>query len=108
MSSMARSVVVVSLLLGLASPAGAEWSSLHRSQFTNDCLKACQGNPKVDRSRHGECPTYCSCIVSEAERFISEAEYYRLEKVALNRGSDPNLDRLRALYPMCSKRVFAP
>jgi hypothetical protein len=105
---MLRVVIVLSSLIGPAGPAGAEWSGVHRSQFTNDCLRSCQENPKVHRSRYGECPTYCSCIVNEAEKFISEPEYTRLEKATLNGGSDPNLDRLRALYPMCNKRVFGP
>jgi hypothetical protein len=107
-SSLLRAVIVVSLSLGLINPSAAEWSRDHRRQFTSDCVKGCETNPKVDRTRHAECPAYCNCILSEAEAFISNPEYSRLEGVAARRGTDPNLDRLRALYPMCSKRVFGP
>lgn len=108
MSSLLPAAIVFFLSLGLVYPSAAEWSRDHRRQFTSDCLRGCESNPKVDRSRHADCPAYCNCILSEAEAFISDPEYTRLEGVAARRGPDPNLDRLRALYPMCNQRVFGP
>lgn len=101
-------VVIALFLVAMGNPARAEWSQLHRSQYTNDCMQSCTANPKVHQSRQGECPAYCSCIVSEAEKFISDADYSRLETTVSSGGRDPNLDRLRALYPICNTRVFGP
>jgi hypothetical protein len=103
---MMKALLVVVLALGYCLPAAADWNRKQRSEFTNDCVGSCQVHPSVPAARRGECGGYCGCIVGEAEKFISESEYTRLTTLAQAGGSDPKLDRFRALFPMCNRRVF--
>ena len=103
---MLRIGFVVALLLTLAFPAAAQWNSAQRGQFSADCTESCQENPQVHPTRRPECAAYCGCVMGEAEKFISSPEYTRLNKLAEDGGSDPKLDRFRALFPMCNRRIF--
>jgi hypothetical protein len=103
---MLRTALILPFLIALALPAAADWSREQRAQFSTDCTESCQENPQVHPSRRGECAAYCGCVMGEAEKFISEAEYTRLNKLAEDGGSDPKLDRFRTLFPMCNRRIF--
>ena len=103
---MFRTALVLFLLLALSLPAVADWNRSQRSQFNADCIGSCQDNPNVYPSRRAECPAYCSCVMGEAEKFMSEADYDRLDKLARDGGSEPMLERFRALFPICNTRIF--
>jgi hypothetical protein len=103
---MLRTALTLCLLFVLAAPASADWNRSQRGQFSADCISSCQANPSVHPSRRSDCRAYCGCVMGEAEKFMSEADYDRLDQLARDGGSDPMLDRFRALFPTCNTRIF--
>jgi hypothetical protein len=103
---MLRTALTLCLLFALGAPAAADWNRSQRGQFSADCTASCQDNPNVHRSRRAECPAYCGCVMGEAEKFMSEADYDRLDDLARDGGSDPMLDHFRALFPIYNTRIF--
>jgi hypothetical protein len=101
-----RVLFLLPVLLALATPAAADWNRNQRGQFSADCTAACQENPKMNGARRSQCAAYCGCLMGEAEKFISEEEYGRLDMLREAGGSHPTLDRLRSLAPVCSRRAF--
>ena len=103
---MLRATLALFLLLALGAPAVADWNRSQRGQFSADCTASCQDNPNVHPSHRAECPAYCGCVMGEAEKFMSETDYARLDKLARDGGSDPMLDRFRGLFPTYNTRIF--
>jgi hypothetical protein len=96
----------LALLLLDMSTASAEWTPQQRSGFIGDCIDSCRENRKVHPSRRNECAAYCSCVMSEGEKFMTPADYDTLEALAKAEKTSPMLKRFEALYPVCQRRVF--
>ena len=105
---MLRTMLLSLLLLGLALPASSDWNRGQRADFTRECLAGCQINPELEPPQRRQCPAYCSCILDEAQKFISESERTRLQEVAREGGEDPRLMAFRTLAPICQQRTFNP
>jgi hypothetical protein len=103
---MMRIALVAALVAGLVSPASAEWNRTQRGDFTTDCLESCQANPKVHPTRRAECGAYCGCVLGEAEKFITSADYEVQNKLVADGKTSPTIERFRKLFPMCGTRVF--
>ena len=101
-----RLVLLGILLSGLATQAGAEWNRKQRGDFTADCLESCQANPNVHPSRRAEGGAYCGCVLGEAEKFITSADYEVQNKLVEEGKSSPTIERFRKIFPMCGTRVF--
>lgn len=105
---MLRTKLLSLSLVMLALPASADWNRNQRADFTKECLAGCQINPELESSQRRQCPAYCSCILDEAQKFISESERTRLQEVAREGGEDPKLMAFRTLTPICQQRTFNP
>jgi hypothetical protein len=91
-------------LLGVVSPAQAQWSNAQRSGFMRDCVPGCQNNPNVHPTRRAECPAFCQCFVDEAERLFPD--YAGLEREIGGAIETENVQRFKAIGPVCNRRVF--
>ncbi len=103
---MTRIVLVTAMIAALVSPASAEWNRTQRGNFTADCLESCQTNPNVHPTRRAECGAYCGCVLGEAEKFITSADYEEQNKLVADGKTSPTIERFRKLFPMCGTRVF--
>ena len=97
-------LTVIALLR--TAPASADWSREQRGQFTADCVQSCQANPKVDASRRAECGAYCGCVMGEAEKFMTSADYDSLDALVKADKTSPMLERFRKIPPVCNRRIF--
>jgi hypothetical protein len=103
---MMRIALFAALVAGLVSPASAEWNRSQRGDFTADCLETCQKNPKVHPTRRAECGAYCGCVLGEAEKFITSADYEVQNRLVEAGKTSPTIERFRTLFPMGGKRIF--
>jgi hypothetical protein len=83
-----------------AGLAHAQWTDAQRSEFTKDCLPACQ---KKVPARQNQCPVYCECTVKDFEAAFPDY-------AALAKGfNDPQSAIRRAaqgLVDACNRRAF--
>ncbi len=103
---MMRIALFAVLIAGLTYPASAEWNRKQRGEFTTDCLESCQSNPNVHPTRRAECGAYCGCVLGEAEKFITAADYDVQNKLVEEGKTSPTIERFRKLFQMCGTRVF--
>ena len=106
-----RFVMVCALLAAIAVPAGmarADWPADKKKAFTADCLSSCLENPKVATGRKGGCSNYCSCVLTDALREFSEADYAQLERDFDAEKKTSATEKFRAIFPVCNKRAWGP
>ena len=105
---MISRIVLIAALLCLGAGinvARADWSDAQRSQFMEDCVPACQKNPRVGDSFKGRCRTYCQCYIDEAEGVFPD--YKVLEKEVTDNPESALVRRFKNVAPTCNRRVFS-
>lgn len=90
---------------GVVSVTAAEWSVGASGQLRNNCTLECGGS--VDARYKARCPVYCGCIVDEAQKQFTEAEYIEMDvKARIPNTYNPKLPEFAKLIPICRKRAW--
>lgn len=90
---------------GVSSVSAAEWSAGASGQLRNNCTLECGGS--VDARYKAKCPVYCGCIVDEAQKLLTEAEYVDMDvKARIPNTYNPKLPEFVKLIPICRKRAW--
>ena len=100
---MARIALLLTFLL-LALPAHAEWTSAQRSEWLGYCTPSCEETNANDPVK-SKCGAICSCIAVEAGKFMTPADYARVDAATRAGRGDPMLDRVQALGPVCVRKA---
>jgi hypothetical protein len=101
-------LAVPAILLLDLSAALAEWRPQQRTAFMNDCVAACRENSKVSPGEKALCGSACGCVMSEAEKFMTPADFDAATAAIAQGKSSAMLDRVNALIPICNRRTFGP
>jgi hypothetical protein len=112
-SLAAMNAVRIVLLAALAfccsiGLAAAQWTDQQRIQFGAGCAGACQNNPATPVNKRDRCGNFCGCIVTEAQKFMTAADFDAANAAAARNQTTPMLERFRGLFAMCQQRVIAP
>ena len=100
---MQRIALFLTFLL-LALPAHAEWTNAQRSEWLGYCTSSCE-EENADKPIKSKCGAICSCISVEAGKFMTPADYVRVDAATRAGRGDPMLDRVQRLGPACVKKV---
>src|SRR5262245_43925793 len=105
--TMISRILLTAAFIGLGSIANvahADWTRSQRSQFMEDCVPACEKNPRVASSYKNRCRNYCQCYIDESEAVFPD--YAVLEKEVADNPESDLVRRFKNVAPTCNRRVF--
>ncbi len=87
-----------------ASPAFADtWSKEIGGKLRDGCAMEC-GAVAGEKDKP-KCPVYCGCIVEEAQKLLTEAEYIEMDRdIRIPNTYVRKLPEFTAIFPICRKK----
>jgi hypothetical protein len=100
-----RRWLAAALLLAIACPASAEWTTDQRNRFLSSCVEGCQSTPDLSATGKAACPKACNCLADQGEKMMTPADFDEADKAAAEDKMTPKMEALAKYFPACAQQA---